>query len=126
MPFIQIKSLPLDKPLDITDIIKGITGDFAKITNIQPNHIHTSWEFFNPAHFAKGANTPLTQPYKNHPILVDLLTPDFNDTEVVAVMLQSIADSISQRANFPINNIFINHRQAHSKMVFDDGAIVEW
>jgi hypothetical protein len=27
---------------------------------------------------------------------------------------------------FPLKNIFINHRHAHSGMVFDDGEIVEW
>ena len=40
--------------------------------------------------------------------------------------LKTIADSISERAGFPKNNIFINHRQAHSSMVFDDGNIVQW
>ena len=50
----------------------------------------------------------------------------YNDATVIAEMLKTIADSISERAGFPKNNIFINHRQAHSSMVFDDGNIVQW
>ena len=52
--------------------------------------------------------------------------PHSNDTTVIAVMLKTIADSIAERVGFPKNNIFINHRQAHSSMVFDDGNIVQW
>lgn len=61
-----------------------------------------------------------------HPIIVDLLTPDFNDAETIRLMLKTIAASIAARLPFPFDNIFINHHQAHAGMVSDDGKIVEW
>ncbi len=126
MPFIHIKSLPFQQPRDVPGLIKGIAQDFAHKTSIELTHVHTTWEFFLPGHYAKGDNVPMCQPEVRHPLLVDLLTPDFNGAEIIAVMLEAIADSIWQRAAFPKDNIFINHRHAHSAMVFDDGKIVHW
>ena len=126
MPFIHINSLPLEKSIDFPRIIEGISIDFSKKVGIELYHVHTTWEFFLPGHYAKGDVAPGCQPQKRHPLIVDLLTPDFNDNTVIAVMLTTIADSISERVGFPKNNIFINHRQAHSSMVFDDGNIVQW
>ncbi|MFQ5589174.1 MAG: hypothetical protein ACE5F7_10075 [Nitrospiria bacterium] len=126
MPFIHIKSLPFKKSLDVSDILLGITRDFAEHTGVKANHIHTTWEFFSPGHYAKGRQAPEDQREAHHPVIVDLLTPDFNDMTVIALMLETIAESLSKRADFPKNNIFINHRQARSGMVFDDGEIVRW
>jgi len=126
MPFILIKSLPLKNPVDISAVLRGINRDFSKKTGIALMHLHSTWEFYPPGHYAKGDTTPEHQPEARHPIIVDLLTPDFNDAETIRLMLQTIAESIAACLPFPINNIFINHRQAHSGMVFDDGKVVEW
>lgn len=42
MPFIHIKSLPFEKPIDITLIIQGISHDFAQTTGVPLHHIHTT------------------------------------------------------------------------------------
>jgi hypothetical protein len=126
MPFIHIKSLPFETPMDIPRIIQGISTDVSRKTGVELYHVHTTWEFLLPGHYAKGDAAPAYQPQGRHPLIVDLLTPDFNDTAVVATMLETIADSISTRAGFPKGNIFINHRQARSSMVFDDGEIGHW
>jgi hypothetical protein len=57
---------------------------------------------------------------------VDLLTPDFNDRDTVKTMLATLALSIARRTAISIRKIFINHRQARSGMVFDDGEVVKW
>jgi len=85
-----------------------------------------TWEFYASGHYAKGEDVSEFQPKSNFPIIVDLLTPDLNDIDLVAVMMKSIANSISRNLDFPINNIFINHRQAKSEMVFDDGKVIKW
>ena len=126
MPFIHIKSLPLGKSLDIPRIIEGISTDFSKKMGIELYHVHTTWEFFLPGHYAKGDIAPAHQPQERHPLIVDLLTPDFNDATIIGMMLKTIAGSISERVGFPTSNIFINHRQAHSSMVFDDANVVQW
>lgn len=124
MPFIHIKSLPLK--VRIKPVLQGLCRDFAKASGIEIKHVHATWEFFLPDHYAVGGKTRDRQVSSSHPILVDLLTPDFNDVDMVGGMLKSIAASLSKRAKIPRTNIFINHRHAHSGMVFDNGQIERW
>ena len=126
MPFIHIKSLPFEEKIDIASTIKNIAIDFSGNTGIQLFHIHTTWEFYQPGYYAKGDKVSEYQPKKQYPIIVDFLTPDFNDLGEIEIMLESIANSISKNISFPRNNIFINNRQSQSAMVFDDGQIVKW
>lgn len=126
MPFIHIKSLPMDESLDVPNVIAGIAQDFSDNVGTELCHIHTTWEFFKPGYYAKGNKTTNIQPESHYPLIVDLLTPDSDSQATIHLMLRTIAESISKRANFPVNNIFINHRQGHSGMVFDDGEIAYW
>jgi len=126
MPFIQIKSLPFEEILDFQKMVVGINKDFSIANNIPLLHIHTTWDFYISGQYAKGENAPIFQPQSQHPIIVDLLTPDFNKDEAIEVMLVSLSQSIADHSKMNLDNIFINHRHAHSKMVFDDGKVAKW
>jgi hypothetical protein len=82
--------------------------------------------FFAPGHYAVAGKAAKRQPQDSHPVLVDLLAPDFNPAAKVEKMLTVVASSISKRAHVAITNIFIQHRQARAGMVFDAGEIVRW
>jgi len=126
MPFIHIKSLPFEDSIDVSSVIIKIAADFSSNTDIELSHIHTTWEFYQSGHYAKGNKVSEKQPTQNFPIIVDLLTPDFNNASQITLMLETIAESISTNVQFPKNNIFINHRHGHSGRVFDDGKIALW
>lgn len=126
MPFIHVKSLPFDRTFNVASVLEGLTKDFAKGASIGLEHVTATWEFLPARHYAVGGKTATHQPENSHPVLVDLLSPDFNPPEKIEKMLEVIASSISKHAKIPINNIFINHRQAHSGMVFDVGEIARW
>jgi hypothetical protein len=126
MPFIHIKSLPFDRVLNVTSVLEGLAKDFAKETGVGLEHVTATWEFLPAGHYVVAGNAEAHQPENSHPVLVDLLSPDFNRPEKIGKMLHVVASSISKRAKIPISNIFINHRQAHSGMVFDAGEIGRW
>lgn len=126
MPFIHIKSLPFDQPFDVRRVVEGIGQDVAAEVGLPLKHVHTTWEFYLPGYYAKGNQAPESQPATSHPVIVDLLTPDFNDARTIERMLIAVAKCLAKRAGIPLSNIFINHRPAHSGMVFDDGDIVRW
>ncbi len=63
--------------------------EFAEKNHIPLDHVHTTWEFFKPGHFAKGDIAPKFQPETPHSVIVDLLTPDFNDQQTSRQMLLS-------------------------------------
>jgi phenylpyruvate tautomerase PptA (4-oxalocrotonate tautomerase family) len=126
MPFIHVKSLPFDRRINITVVLENLTKDFADGTGIGFEHVTITWEYFPQEHYAVAGKVVSHQPMDSHPVLVDLLAPDFNSSEVVERMLTSVASSIAKHADIPISNIFINHREAHSGRVFNVGAIAQW
>ncbi len=51
MPFIHIKSLPFEKPVEIKAVLegyarRGISEDFSHETAIALEHVTATWEFF--------------------------------------------------------------------------------
>lgn len=126
MPFIRIASLPFEQPVDIASVVRAVNRDLAAATQIELTHLHTTWEFIPAGHYAKGDASPDTQPELNHPLIVELITPDFTDATTLTTMLETIAGSIAAHASFPRENIFIHHRGARSGHVFDDGRVVSW
>jgi phenylpyruvate tautomerase PptA (4-oxalocrotonate tautomerase family) len=126
MPFIHVKSLPFGRAFDMASVLEGLTHDFAEGTSIGLEHVTATWEFLPPGHYAVAGKAESRQPDNSHPVLVDVLSPDFNPSEKIEKMLRVIASSISARVKIPIDNIFINHRQARSGMVFDAGEIERW
>lgn len=126
MPFIHVKSMPFEGEFDAETMVKQISDDFARKTGVGVEHVTVTWEYFAPGHYAAGGRTAHQQPTEGHPILVDLLAPDFNTPSTIETMMTAVASSIAARASMPISNIFINQRQAHSGMVFDSGKVERW
>lgn len=126
MPFIHIKSLPFADAPDIAGVLEGLCADFARATGIGIEHVTATWEWLEPGHYAVGGNSAATQPDASHPLLIDLLAPDFNAAGDVEGMLVAIADSLAARTGIARANLFINQRSAHSGRVFDAGEIVSW
>jgi phenylpyruvate tautomerase PptA (4-oxalocrotonate tautomerase family) len=126
MPFIKIKSLKFEKPINIGEIIVNLSKEFSGKVGIDLEHIHVIWEYLDPDHYAMAGKTTKEQPLKTHPILVDLLVPEFIEPDKIKMMLESVAESISCHSGIPIKNIFINCAYAHSEMVFDSGKLEKW
>ena len=126
VPFIHIQSLPFSRPPNVPKIIEGVSKDFSKATGVGLEHVTATWQFFLPGHYAVAGVSAQQQPEQSHPLLVTLLAPDFQSQAQIEKSLMAVAASISKRAKVPLTNIFINHSQAHSGMVFDAGAIVRW
>ncbi len=126
MPFIHIRSLPFETPFDVSAIIEEVTKDFAQGTGVGLEHVTATWAFFLPGHYAVAGKAVPDQPQNTHPILVELLAPDFHSAQDIEKMLTTVAASLSKHVRMPIHNIFVYYRQAHAGMVFDAGEIVRW
>ena len=126
MPFIHVKSLPFDEPRDVGAVLEGLTRDFAESTGIKLEHVTATWEFLPEGHYAVAGSAALHQPQASHPVLVELVAPDFNSPEDVETMLETVASSISKCARVEMDNIFISYRGVSSGTVFDNGEIARW
>lgn len=126
MPFIHIKSLPFERDIDVESWLKEINQDFSDKTGIGLGDISVTWEFFQEGAYCVTGITKTLQPDSSHPILVDLLVPDFNENEKIERMMNICAKKISLVSGVDTTNVFVNCRTAKSGWVFDAGQIVTW
>ncbi|MGF1642037.1 MAG: hypothetical protein ACFCUJ_00225 [Thiotrichales bacterium] len=126
MPVIQIKSLPFNEPKDIGKLIQAVSVDFARDAAVALKYVSVTWELLPPDSYAVAATTQAEQPRSTHPILVELLTPDFNTNDQISLMLESLAQAIARHAGVRLENIFIVQHAAKSGRIFDSGKILRW
>lgn len=126
MPFIHIRSLPFEPAIDIAPVVEALTRDFAEGTGVPLEHVTATWTFLPPGHYAVAGKAAARQPQASYPVLVELLSPDFDGPEKIGKMLKVVAASIAKRTGVPITNIFIDYRPAHAGSVFDAGKVVRW
>ena len=126
MPLINITSLPFARSFDAPAAIVAITEDFCAATGIASEHVTVTWQYLGANHYTVAGETASEQPQTTHPLLVELLAPDFNTPERIAAMLSTLAHSIASHCEVTERNVFINFRSARSGCVFDDGEIVHW
>lgn len=126
MPFIHVRSLPFKRTLDISAIVEGMTEDFAKDTATNLLLVTATWTFLAEGQYAVAGKAARHQPRDSHPILVDLIVPDYHSPERIESMMRSVAASIARRTEVPAENVFVQCQLAGSRRVFDGGEIVRW
>ncbi|HKJ96024.1 MAG TPA: hypothetical protein VKA32_10405, partial [Gammaproteobacteria bacterium] len=62
MPFVHIRSLPFDPPLDVPAIVRRVNCDLSDVLGIPADHITVTWELVAPGHYSVGGRTEYTQP----------------------------------------------------------------
>ncbi|KKD00407.1 MULTISPECIES: hypothetical protein [Photobacterium] len=126
MPLIRIKSLPFAGDVEVNVALSILSQAIADATQIPQQHIMIVWEYIPAGHFVHGGQLANQQPSNSHPVLVDMVAPNFNTEAQIAAMLELIATSLSRTLPVAQNNIFINYTPAYSDGVYDDGHVVEW
>ena len=126
MPFIHVRSLPLAGDFDPAAALPAISDAFARDTGIDEEHVTVTWETIAPHHYASAGRTAAEQPEDSHPVLVDVLAPDFHPDDRIEAMLRSVAASVARQAGVPQANVFVAFTPARSGHVFDGGDVVGW
>lgn len=126
MPLIRITSLPQPSPLAIDAVLEKLCLEFATTTGIAPAHVSATWRLLEPGHYAVGGRAAREQPDDSHPLLVDLLVPDFNKPAMIESMLETIVFCLARDTGVRRDNIFIHCSLAASGCVFDQGEVVTW
>lgn len=126
MPLIHIRSLPIPTSFDPAPVLEGLTRDVAAATGIALEHVSATWQVMQAGAYVVAGQAASWQPADSHPLLVDILSPEFNAPELVETMLDCVATSLAVRCGLPRENIFIHHQAARSGHVFEAGAVVRW
>lgn len=126
MPLIRIKSLPFAQTAKVTETVTTLSRVVSDAADVPLHHIMITWEYFPAGHYAHHGKVVDSQPEASHPLLVDLIAPNFNTEAQSAAMLELIAQTIAAQVPIEKNNIFINFTPAYSDGVYDEGHVVEW
>lgn len=126
MPIIRITSLPFEPEADIPAAIRTVSATLASLFDIDEQHISISWNYLSPGHYSTGGILADTQPQQSHPLMVEILVPDFNPPENIRNIILSVAEVLAKSVKVSQDNIFIHLQTARSGAVFDNGDIVEW
>ena len=126
MPFIHIRSLPAEAPLEVNKAVRTLSRLVAEQADLELAHLSVSWQTLAPGFYAVAGETAHFQPYESHPLLVEFLTPDGYSEEKITIAMTAIAEGLASVAGVARENIFIQHRAALSGHVFDQGKIVSW
>lgn len=126
MPFIHIHSLPQAGPFDSDEAVRAISREFAAATATDERHVTVTWEWLQPGHYCHAGHTAAVQPPASHPLLVELLAPDFNSDERIERMLEVVAGAVAAQVGTGEANVFVAFRPARSGHVFDCGQLIRW
>jgi phenylpyruvate tautomerase PptA (4-oxalocrotonate tautomerase family) len=126
MPFIHIKSLPQASNADYQTVMRQLSGRFAKDLDMQENNVTVTWEVLEPERYLNDGRFVSAQPQDSHPVMVDLLVPDFNSEPRIEKMMECIVELLSVKLGIPVGNVFVNCRPSSSGMVLDKGEVMKW
>ena len=126
MPFVHVRSLPVPPPFDATLAVRAVSAEVARAAAVDERHVTVTWQTLAPGHYASGGETAAEQPRATHPVLVDLLAPEFYAEERIEAMLRAVAAAVSREARVADENVFVDFRSAASGRVLDGGDVVRW
>lgn len=126
MPFIHIKSLPQTANPDLRAVMQQLSSRFAGEMDMHEKNVIITWEVLRPDCYLNDGDFAPAQPQDTHPVMVDLLIPDFNSQLRIERMMECIVELLAVTLAIPVGNVFVNCRLAQSGMVMDNGEIVKW
>ena len=126
MPFLHVRSLRPAGPFDAGEAVRAVSREFAAATGVAERHVTVTWQRLEAEHYSHGGRTAVKQPAGSHPVLVELLAPDFNSQERIEQMLEAAARAVAGQAGVGRENVFVDFRPARSGQVLDGGELVRW
>jgi hypothetical protein len=125
MPIIRVASLAFEDQ-DMSSWSALVGEHFARSTEIPVKHVSVIWQIIPGGHYAHAGRISQFQSHQSHPIIVEIMLPDFYTLERVDKIIYSSVDAISLVSRMPKENIFVQVNRARSGAVFDDGRIARW
>lgn len=126
MPFLHVRSLPPPGSFDAGAAVRAITREFAAGAGVEARHVTVTWQLLESEHYAHAGETAAGQPGDSHPVLVELVAPDFHSDESAERMLVTAAEAVARQAGVGRENVFVELRAARAGRVFDGGEVVRW
>lgn len=125
MPFIRIKSPPVEPNLEMGAVLETLCASFSSRSGIDVKHITAIWEELKPDCYVSAGSIAKEGISATHPILVELFAPDLFEAQVPE-LLNSLADCLASQMRISREHIFIAYQPARSGWILDRGKLEIW
>lgn len=125
MPVICIKSLPLNKPIKINEVLRKLNLELAKATGIEAKHIWSYWIFIERHLYAVGDSTAAAIQKETHSPIVEITGFEGKSDELIEKLMRTTAGFLAKTLEIEETNIFITYNEVKSGRVFDGGEIIK-
>jgi phenylpyruvate tautomerase PptA (4-oxalocrotonate tautomerase family) len=125
MPIIQIKALPQKPEIEISKVIKAITTEVSKSTNIPLSNLWVTWETLAEHHYIEGIETTSVQPFNSHPPLINIISYVGKPAKLQEAILTSVGRTVTKELQIDPGNCFIVYSEVKAGHVYDGGEVVK-
>ncbi len=125
MPVICVKTLPLNKPLRINEILRKLNLELSKDTGIEADQIWSYWLFIERHQYAVGDTTVAALQPKTHSPIIEITGFEGKAQEQIEQLMKTTARVLAKELDIEESNIFITYNEVLSGRVFDGGKVVK-
>ncbi|MCD4676967.1 MAG: hypothetical protein K8S18_13370 [Desulfobacula sp.] len=107
MPKISIKTLPLNKAVDIPQVLKNLGNKLSKVLDISLNRLVILWEQIPANQFLFNGQVTGTQKKSSHHPIVEVTAVEGMPRNLEKKMVHTIARTLSHELAIDLNNICV-------------------
>jgi hypothetical protein len=123
VPVVAIRALP-QPGIDIGAVLAAVTSELAALIGEDPRDVWATWDEIPQGQFAEGADVPATQPRSTHPPLVELAAFEGRSPELVARMLELVAEVLARELGLEPGNVFVRYVEDRGGRLYSGGSVV--
>lgn len=124
MPVIEIAALPQADGVDVPAALAAVTAAVATVLDEEPAGSWATWQTLEPGRYLEGHDNPVRQPRATHPPLVRVTAYEGRPPELVARILETVAETLATALALEPGNVFVRYEEAARGRLFTGGAVV--
>ncbi len=107
MPLFTIKTLPLNKAVDVPQILKGLGNKLSDVLNLNLNRVVIKWEYIPANHFLFNGKVTKVQERNTHHPFVEVSAVKKLSGDMRKSMVETIVENLSDELDIQPDNICI-------------------
>jgi phenylpyruvate tautomerase PptA (4-oxalocrotonate tautomerase family) len=123
MPIVTIRALP-QPDLDVGSVLVTVARELAGLLGAEPRDVWVTWDEIPAGRYCEGDETPAVQPAGSHPPLVELAAFEGRPPELVARMLDLVADVVGRELGLEPGNVLVHYREDVAGRLSWGGSVV--
>jgi phenylpyruvate tautomerase PptA (4-oxalocrotonate tautomerase family) len=120
---VRISALPQRGGHPPERALAAVTHALAELLGEEPGGSWATWEAIPAGRYAEGGESPAFQPASTHPPLVEVVAFEGRPPELVARMLETVADVLARELELEPGNVFVRYVEATAGRLYTGGRV---